>query len=105
MISGGGSAVSGGGGAGAGSGDWPRGEEGSIYAAARGPGPTHQDKSARVLLLVATFQQRQTAARRHGPRYGFLLFNAFVRTHETLAQTQICPAGVVAGSSAALGDR
>ena len=54
------------------------------------------------LLLVALFQQRA----RHGPvRYGFPLNNVFVRTYETLAQTQIGPAGVVAGSSAPHGDR
>ncbi len=35
----------------------------------------------------------------------FPLNNAFVRTYETLAQTQIGPAGIVAGSSAPHGDR
>ena len=66
--------------------------------------PFSPRQSARVLLLVALFQQR--ALFRHGPvRYDFALYNAFVRTHETLARSQISPAGVVAGSSAALGDR
>lgn len=66
--------------------------------------PFSPRQSARVLLLVALFQQR--ALFRHGPvRYDFALYNAFVRTHETLAHSQISPAGVVAGSSAALGDR
>ncbi len=47
VISGGGGAVSGGGGARAGSSgscDWHRGQEGSVYEAASGPGPTHHDK-------------------------------------------------------------
>ena len=66
--------------------------------------PFSPRQSARVLLLVALFQQR--ALFRHGPvRYDFALYNALVRTHETLAHSQISPAGVVAGSSAALGDR
>ncbi len=93
-VSGGGGAVSGGGGAG------PLSRSRQRRLASRRGGkricggpwtrPYSPQQSARVLLFVATFQQRQIAARSHGPRYGFLSFQCFcTHTRNTCANTDL----------------
>jgi hypothetical protein len=87
VISGGGGAVSGGGRAGAGSGDWHRGEEGSVYAAARGPGPTHHVKvqGSSCSSQRSSKEQRDATAQGTVSYFSMLLY-ARTRKHKSARQ-------------------